>query len=486
MTLVHTMLLLRLRAARRFSTRAPIPATYMRALPAGCVHWSDAEGQRLFAESLAAGTLECHFSLVTHFHTQVDPAFCGQATLSMALNALTSGVEADAATSTVAPAAVSAQQARRYDERSLDCCRPVAEVMTRGISVDVFSCLARCAGAAASVVRPPPLPASGSGTPADDARAEAELPLFRAAVERAARARSGRVLVAAYSREALGQTGALGRWAEGVHSGHYSPLGGYHAETDSVLIMDVARFKYPPHWVSLRSLWRAMRPPDPETQLPRGYVEIALSPALSALQVVVGTGGGRALLGAGAATAANSSGGGACCASSAASRHCRGQGAVVDMLGAAFDGAGAPLGGMTPAPAAVGAWSRKLEGVLTRSVELPHMCAPQLSPARLASIETLRAQIERLRLFDAVLEALRANATGGAQDDGGAVFAQPHTLTLLLALRHAWQPAGQPAVGAVYELAGEAVAALGVDPLFDGRPTKLGTGKEGVKISQSS
>lgn len=33
---------------------------------------------------------------------------------------------------------------------------------------------------------------------------------------------------------------------------------GYHEETDSVLIMDVARFKYPPHWVPLMHLADAM------------------------------------------------------------------------------------------------------------------------------------------------------------------------------------------------------------------------------------
>ena len=50
-------------------------------------------------------------------------------------------------------------------------------------------------------------------------------------------ARSG-LIIAAYSRKELLQTG----------DGHYSPIGGYHAPTDSVLILDVARFKYPPHW----------------------------------------------------------------------------------------------------------------------------------------------------------------------------------------------------------------------------------------------
>ena len=39
------------------------------------------------------------------------------------------------------------------------------------------------------------------------------------------------VMIVSYSRKALGQTG----------DGHYSPIGGYHAESDQVLILDVAR-----------------------------------------------------------------------------------------------------------------------------------------------------------------------------------------------------------------------------------------------------
>ena len=38
-------------------------------------------------------------------------------------------------------------------------------------------------------------------------------------------------MIVSYSRKALGQTG----------DGHYSPIGGYHAATDQVLILDVAR-----------------------------------------------------------------------------------------------------------------------------------------------------------------------------------------------------------------------------------------------------
>lgn len=36
-------------------------------------------------------------------------------------------------------------------------------------------------------------------------------------------------------------------------SGHFSPVGGYHDGRDMEFVLDVARFKYPPHWVPLKT-----------------------------------------------------------------------------------------------------------------------------------------------------------------------------------------------------------------------------------------
>jgi hypothetical protein len=74
--------------------------------------------------------------------------------------------------------------------------------------------------------------------------------------------RGGTHVCVAFNRAALKQTG----------EGHFSPLGGYSRRHGAVLVMDVARFKYPPYWVSLSALWQAMQPPDPTTGRPRGYV----------------------------------------------------------------------------------------------------------------------------------------------------------------------------------------------------------------------
>jgi hypothetical protein len=74
--------------------------------------------------------------------------------------------------------------------------------------------------------------------------------------------RGGTHVVASFDRAALRQTG----------QGHFSPLGGYSRRHGAVLVMDVARFKYPPYWCSLDALWEAMLLPDPATGVSRGYV----------------------------------------------------------------------------------------------------------------------------------------------------------------------------------------------------------------------
>ena len=55
-----------------------------------------------------------------------------------------------------------------------------------------------------------------------------------------------------YDRKGLGQVGG----------GHFSPLGAYHSSTDSFLIMDVAKYKYPPVWVGADTLHGAMATVD--------------------------------------------------------------------------------------------------------------------------------------------------------------------------------------------------------------------------------
>src|SRR5690606_8976967 len=59
--------------------------------------------------------------------------------------------------------------------------------------------------------------------------------------------------------------------------GHFSPVGGFHAASDHALILDVARFKYPPHWVPVPALYAAMEASDEATARPRGWIALRRS-----------------------------------------------------------------------------------------------------------------------------------------------------------------------------------------------------------------
>jgi glutathione gamma-glutamylcysteinyltransferase len=87
---------------------------------------------------------------------------------------------------------------------------------------------------------------------------------FRDHVRAACSDAEGPVLIANYSRSAVGQSG----------TGHFSPIGGYSAATDRVLVLDTARFKYPPHWLPLESLFAAMEEHDPDNRSPRGWLTL--------------------------------------------------------------------------------------------------------------------------------------------------------------------------------------------------------------------
>jgi glutathione gamma-glutamylcysteinyltransferase len=223
-----------------------VQSLYRRPLPPEIVPFAAPAGRALFDEARRTGGMEAFFPLIEQFHTQADPAFCGLGTLVVALNAL--GVD---------PGRLWKGPWRWFSEELLDCCIPLARVRERGITLDEVACLARCNGARAEVCRP-------------DEHGEDE---FRAAVAAAAGSAVDPALIVNYDRRPLGQTG----------EGHYSPIGGYHRASDQVLVLDVARFKYPPHWVPVETLFRAMLPIDPASKRSRGFVtlrrEHAVAPA---------------------------------------------------------------------------------------------------------------------------------------------------------------------------------------------------------------
>ncbi len=233
---------------RRISWRS-LSSFHGRPLPSVCVGFSSDEGKRRFAEALASGDAEAFFPLAEQFITQDEPAFCGIASLCMVLNAL----RVDPGP--LRPAWREDGVWRWFDESVLDLSAPVmltnqkttlGQIKAVGVTLDEFTSLAEQNGARAQMFRPK----------------ESSEAHFRAQLICASRGHAAPHIVVAFSRATLMQTG----------DGHFSPVAGYHAETDSILILDVARFKYPPYWVPISLLWKAMWPCDEDTGTYRGFV----------------------------------------------------------------------------------------------------------------------------------------------------------------------------------------------------------------------
>jgi hypothetical protein len=72
-----------------------------------------------------------------------------------------------------------------------------------------------------------------------------------------------------FSRASLGQEG----------EGHFSPLVAYDPASDSFLILDVARYKYPPAWVTAKELDISLRTMDHTSGLSRGVLIVTRSAA---------------------------------------------------------------------------------------------------------------------------------------------------------------------------------------------------------------
>lgn len=208
---------------------------FRRPLPSHLVSFTSPEGKVLFKEALEKGTIENYFHLAGNFTTQTETAFCGLGSLAMVLNAL----EMD-------PGRTWKGVWRWYSDDMLSCCSPLEVIKEKGITFDQFACLAECHELVVQSKRHVLGPEGYEEFLADVRRACTE---------------PGVHMVVSYARKTLDQTG----------DGHFSPIGGYHAESNQILVLDVARFKYPSYWVKADLLWEAMQPIDLDTGLSRGY-----------------------------------------------------------------------------------------------------------------------------------------------------------------------------------------------------------------------
>ena len=76
--------------------------------------------------------------------------------------------------------------------------------------------------------------------------------------------RGGDYIIANYQRQLIGQP----------KGAHFAPLGAYDEASDTVLIFDVARYKFPPVWVKTADLYAAMLTQDSEAPRSRGFIQV--------------------------------------------------------------------------------------------------------------------------------------------------------------------------------------------------------------------
>jgi hypothetical protein len=89
----------------------------------------------------------------------------------------------------------------------------------------------------------------------------ANLDFFRTVIYASTR-RENFFVVANTSRKALKQTG----------DGHFSPVAAYHFQSDNVLLLDAARFKYNSVWLTIPMIFNSFKSLDKETNLFRGFI----------------------------------------------------------------------------------------------------------------------------------------------------------------------------------------------------------------------
>lgn len=195
------------------------------------------EGVRRLQESNAQ---QDFLPLSSQFVTQINQAFCGVASIVMVLNAI--GIPAPAA---------GWEQHYFTQENVLNA--ETEKVIPRETILRQGMTLAELAG----ILETYPVRASvhyGS---------DISLEAFRQQMVENLQTPGNFVLVN-YLRRAIAQE----------RGGHISPIAAYHAATDSFLILDVSRYKYPPVWVNAAELWQAINTVDSVSGKTRGFLLI--------------------------------------------------------------------------------------------------------------------------------------------------------------------------------------------------------------------
>jgi hypothetical protein len=214
-------------------------------LPAGLIDLRSPPGEALLLE---AHNLEAFFQIAVAFETQKNQAYCGVASMVMVLNAIHAPAPASPE---YQPYSVFTQD-NILDEKS-DAILPRQILARQGTTLDQLGQILSLYPVAVEIRHAAP----------------GGLDEFRKIASEYLASKDHFVLVN-YLRKTLGQE----------RGGHISPLAAYDDRADRFLVLDVARYKYPPVWVATSDLFAAMNTVDPTNgDKTRGYVLISPKPA---------------------------------------------------------------------------------------------------------------------------------------------------------------------------------------------------------------
>ena len=204
------------------------------------IYWDSAEGKAIRARMAPDAD---YWQLIPSFSTQVTQSYCSVASAVTVLNAMPIQKPVDPA---YAPYAYFTQQNFFSPEvASVISAETVLKIgMTREEMAEVMS---RQGVEARSI--------------AGDTLDEKSL---RELLQKTLR-EDGQFVLANYLRGKLNQVGG----------GHWSALGAYDEQSDSVLILDVAKYKYPPVWVGIGTLREALATLDTTSNKSRGLVIVS-------------------------------------------------------------------------------------------------------------------------------------------------------------------------------------------------------------------
>lgn len=224
-----------------FALTAGVAHAQPLALPQNLIDFRSEAGETLFQESEAR---EAYFPLASNFLTQKNQAYCGVASIVMVLNAL----ELPAPAVPAFDPYLTFTQDNVLDART-DAVLPRDVLMKQGMTLDQLGGLLGLHPLEVEV----------------NHAASSSLEEFREKA-RAALATDEHFVIVNYLRMTIGQE----------RGGHISPLAAYDEAADRFLILDVARYKYPPVWVTASDLFAAMNTNDSDNDnKTRGFVLVS-------------------------------------------------------------------------------------------------------------------------------------------------------------------------------------------------------------------